>query len=71
MLRYEGLGSEQGVGKGPAGQDLAATESLEPLGGSFAGFELRHVWRRGRKQTAYAVAFPSLARLAWAVDLDR
>ena len=50
---------EQVAAEGPATQELAAAGGLEPLGGCFAGLELRHVSQRGHKQAEYDANAPS------------
>jgi len=46
---------EQVVAERPPAQKLAAAGDFEPLGGCFAGLELRHVLLLGHKQTPYDV----------------
>ena len=58
---------EQVVAEGAATQKLAAAGDFEPLGGCFAGLELRHRLRLWHKQTQYDVGVRSskfLLRLA-------
>ena len=59
-LALRALVIEQVVEEGPATQKLAGAGGLEPLGGCFAGLELRHFSRcGGHKQAEYDVAVPS------------
>ena len=62
-LALRALVIEQVIAEGTAPQELAAAGDFEPLGGCFAGLELRHLSRRGHKREHYDVTVRSTKSL--------
>ena len=58
-LELGALVIQQVIAEGTPAHEFAGAGDLEPLGGSFAGLELRHFLGRGHKRSHYGLEVPT------------